>query len=46
MQNQGWDSPRQNDRLVHTVNQQMLIVLTTEKKLLPATVINQVAVSS
>jgi len=43
MQNQGWDSPRQDERLVHTVNRQMLITLTTEKKLLPATVINQVA---
>jgi len=43
MQKQGWDCPRQNDCLVHTVNRQILIVLTTEKKLLPATVINQVA---
>lgn len=43
MQSQGWDSPRQDDRLVHTVNRQMLVSLTTEKKLLPSTVINQVA---
>ncbi len=40
---QGWDSPRQNGQLVHTVNKQMLIVLGTEKKLLPGSVINQVA---
>lgn len=40
---QGWDSPRGNGNLVHTVNKQMLIVLTTEKKLLPGSVINQVA---
>lgn len=42
LQNQGWASPRDNDLLVHTVNQQMLIMLGTEKKLLPASVINQV----
>ena len=40
---QGWDSPRQNSQLVHTVNQQMLFMLGTEKKLLPGSVINQVA---
>ena len=40
---QGWDSPRNNGQLVHTVNKQMLILLGTEKKLLPASVINQVA---
>lgn len=40
---QGWDSPRGNGSLVHTVNKQMLIVLGTEKKLLPTSVINQVA---
>ena len=40
---QGWDTPRPNGGLVHVVNQQMLILLGTEKKLLPATVINQVA---
>lgn len=42
MQSQGWDSPRGNDQLVHSVNQQFLICLTTEKKLLPGSVINQV----
>ncbi|MYM74590.1 recombination-associated protein RdgC [Duganella sp. FT134W] len=40
---QGWDKPRPNGGLVHVVNKQMLIVLGTEKKLLPASVINQVA---
>jgi recombination associated protein RdgC len=40
---QGWDSPRGNGMLVHTVNKQMLIQLGTEKKLLPGSVINQVA---
>ncbi|NRR33373.1 recombination-associated protein RdgC [Oxalobacteraceae bacterium] len=40
---QGWDSPRGNGSLVHVVNQQMLILLGTEKKLLPSSVINQVA---
>lgn len=43
MQSQGWISPRDNGMLVHTVNRQMLILLGTEKKLLPASVINQVA---
>ena len=40
---QGWVSPRENGMLVHTVNRQMLIQLGTEKKLLPASVINQVS---
>jgi recombination associated protein RdgC len=40
---QGWDTPRPNGGLVHVVNQQMLILLGTEKKLLPSSVINQVA---
>jgi len=43
LQSQGWISPCENGLLVHTVNRQMLIKLGTEKKLLPATVINQVA---
>lgn len=42
MQSQGWISPRDNGMLVHTVNRQMILALGTEKKLLPATVINQV----
>jgi recombination associated protein RdgC len=40
---QGWDKPRPNGGLVHVVNKQMLILLGTEKKLLPNSVINQVA---
>lgn len=39
---QGWDAPR-GAGLVHTVNGQFLLQLATEKKLLPASVINQVA---
>ncbi len=42
LQTQGWISPRENGMLVHTVNRQMLLLLGVEKKLLPATVINQV----
>lgn len=42
MQAQGWVSPRGNDRLVHSVNRQLLLQLGTEKKLLPSTVVNQV----
>lgn len=42
MQSQGWASPRNNDQLVHCVNQQFLLALATEKKLLPSSVIIQV----
>lgn len=42
MQSQGWVSPRNNGRLVHVVNRQLLLQLSTEKKLLPSSVINQV----
>ena len=45
MQSQGWASPRDKHgggQLVHVVNRQILLQLDTEKKLLPATVINQV----
>lgn len=42
LQSQGWQSPRGNGKLVHTVNRQMLLQLDTEKKLLPSTVVNQV----
>ena len=42
LQSQGWIAPRENGVLVHTVNKQMLILLGTEKKLLPASVVNQV----
>lgn len=43
MQSEGWASPRNNEQLVHCVNRQLLLLLTTEKKLLPSSVINQVA---
>lgn len=43
MQSLGWIAPRENGGLVHTVNGQMLLSLRAEKKLLPATVVNQVA---
>jgi len=42
LQSQGWLSPRDNGMLVYSVNRQMMILLGTEKKLLPATVVNQV----
>lgn len=41
MQRTGWVAPRPNGNLVHVVNQQMLLCLQTEKKLLPASVVNQ-----
>ncbi len=40
---EGWAPPRAADQLVHAVNGQLLLKLQSEKKLLPATVINQVA---
>lgn len=43
MQSQGWIAPRNNGELVHSVNRQLLLQLTTEKKLLPASVVNQVS---
>ena len=43
MQSVGWISPRENAALSHMVNQQILLSLRAEKKLLPATVVNQVA---
>lgn len=39
----GWTPPTKEGGLVHTVNKQLLIALQTEKKLLPASVVNQVA---
>ncbi|MFA7680566.1 MAG: recombination-associated protein RdgC [Pigmentiphaga sp.] len=39
----GWASPRDNGELVHASNGQFLLNFRAEKKLLPATVINQVA---
>lgn len=43
MQTLGWLPPRENGGLVHTVNGQMLLNLRVDKKLLPATVVNQFA---
>jgi len=40
---QGWEEPRPGCGLVYTVNKQYLLQLRTEKKLLPTSVINQVA---
>jgi len=44
MQSQGWLAPRASapDKLVHAVGGQFLLQLGTEKKLLPASVVNQV----
>ena len=43
MQTLGWLPPRENGGLVHTVNGKMLLNLRVDKKLLPTTVVNQVA---
>jgi recombination associated protein RdgC len=43
MQSQGWASPRDNGELVYAINKQILLMLGSEKKLLPTSVINQVA---
>lgn len=43
MQTQGFSAPRVHGELVHVVNKQLLLNLTTERKLLPNSVINQVA---
>lgn len=43
MQTSGWAPPREKGGMVHTVNRQMLLRFATEKKLLPSSVINQVA---
>ncbi|MFC4274687.1 recombination-associated protein RdgC [Achromobacter aloeverae] len=42
MQSLGWIAPRENGGLAHVVNGQILLSLRAEKKLLPATVVNQV----
>jgi len=39
----GWIAPREGGGLVHEVGRQLLIALRAEKKLLPASVVNQVA---
>jgi len=43
MQSRGWVPPAATGRLLHTVNQQHLIALGTDQKLLPASIIRQVA---
>jgi len=43
LQHHGWTSPRDNGSLVHCVNRQFFLVYSNEKKLLPASVINQVS---
>ncbi|WP_258127498.1 recombination-associated protein RdgC [Achromobacter anxifer] len=43
MQSIGWVPPRENGGLAHVVGGQILLTLRAEKKLLPGTVINQVA---
>ncbi|CAB3747673.1 recombination-associated protein RdgC [Burkholderia puraquae] len=42
MQRAGWASPRDDGALVYSNNRQMLLLFRAEKKLLPASVINQV----
>jgi len=42
MQRSGWASPRDDGALVYSINRQMLLTFRTEKKLLPASVVNQV----
>ncbi|MDP2831933.1 MAG: recombination-associated protein RdgC [Pseudomonadota bacterium] len=39
----GWMSPRGDDRLLHVLNQQVLLTLGMEAKLLPSSVVNQFA---
>jgi len=43
MQSLGWTPPRENSGLVYALDGQYLLNLRTDKKLLPTTVINQVA---
>ena len=43
MQSLGWVPPRGNGGLAHVVGGQILLTLRAEKKLLPGTVVNQVA---
>lgn len=43
MQSLGWIPPREGGSLAYTLNHQILLCLRAEKKLLPATVVNQVA---
>lgn len=41
MQTHGWASPRDNGMLAHALNGQLLLTFRAEKKLLPASVVNQ-----
>ncbi|MFA5490645.1 MAG: recombination-associated protein RdgC [Candidimonas sp.] len=43
MQSLGWVAPRENGGLVHAVHGQYMISLRADKKLLPSSVVNQVA---
>jgi recombination associated protein RdgC len=43
MQSLGWVAPREGGPLAHVGNKQILLSLRSEKKLLPATVVNQTA---
>ncbi|UHL65053.1 recombination-associated protein RdgC [Paralcaligenes sp. KSB-10] len=43
MQSLGWVPPRENGGLVYALNGQLIVSLRADKKLLPTTVINQVA---
>lgn len=43
MQSLGWVPPRENGGLAHVVSGQIFLTLRAEKKLLPATVVNQFA---
>ena len=42
LQTQGWAAPRDDGALVYSINRQFLLTFRTEKKLLPASVVNQV----
>ncbi|MHB1292641.1 MAG: recombination-associated protein RdgC, partial [Sulfuricella sp.] len=42
-QSRGWISPQGDGPLVHALNQQLLIALGVEQKLLPASIVNQFA---
>lgn len=42
-ESQGWVSPRGDDRLLHVLNQQILIALGVEQKLLPGSIVTQFA---
>ena len=45
MLSRGWVAPAESGRLVHTVNQQLLVALGVNQKLLPASIIRQEAVA-